>query len=159
MQTNGHIPALEILHALRHLLRGYAAHTGGRPEQRLGITSAQFTCLQVIAERDQMTQVELAHWTDVSQSALVGHLDRLEAKGLVRRERDAEDRRRIHVHATDAGREAILDAPLGFQQRVGRAISLMPGPEQEAAAGALAHMIALLNSKAVDPATPSKLQL
>lgn len=154
MKTIRRTPALEILQALRHIQMRNTADAGFI-EQRLGLSSAQFTCLQVIAERDQVTQVELEHWAAVSPSTVVGLPDRLEAKGLVRRKRDAEDRRRIHLHATDAGREAVRQVPAGPQQRVGRAIWLLPGPEQEAAAAALTHPVALLDSDVSDPAIPS----
>lgn len=154
MKITRHIPALEILQALRRIQMRNAADAGCI-EQRLGLSSAQFTCLQVIAERDQVTQVELAHRAAVSPSTAVGLLDRLEARGFVRRERDAEDRRRIHLHATDAGREAVRQVPEDPQQRVGRAISLLPGPEQEAAAAALSHLVALLDSDVSDPAIPT----
>ena len=156
VETTRHIPALDIHHALRRLLRRYATDTA-RLEHGLGVTSAQFTCLQVIAERDRVTQIELAHWADVSPSTLVGHLDRLEGKGLVRRERDPEDRRRIHLHATDAGREAVRHAPVDMQQHVGRAVSHMQGPEQAALAAALAHLVDLLDSAAREPAASSSL--
>jgi MarR family transcriptional regulator for hemolysin len=37
--------------------------------------------------------------------ALVRHIDRLEAEGLVTRTRDASDRRTIRLHLTSAGRK------------------------------------------------------
>jgi DNA-binding MarR family transcriptional regulator len=49
----------------------------------------------------------LAEALDVSQASATGIVDRMEQRGLVARDRDAQDRRIVHVALTDQGRELI----------------------------------------------------
>ena len=51
------------------------------------------------------SQAEIARYSDMGGPALVRHIDRLEADGLVTRTRDTTDRRTIRLNLTVAGRE------------------------------------------------------
>jgi MarR family transcriptional regulator for hemolysin len=58
------------------------------------------------------SQAEIARFSDMGGPALVRHIDRLEADGLVTRTRDPDDRRTLRLQLTAAGRrrfEAIRD--------------------------------------------------
>ncbi|MBV9578839.1 MAG: MarR family transcriptional regulator, partial [Chloroflexi bacterium] len=50
----------------------------------------------------------IAAWLSIQHHSAVELVDRAVARGLVRREQDAADRRRVLVHLTDDG-EALLD--------------------------------------------------
>lgn len=76
----------------------------------LGITVAQYVVLKTLWQEDGMLTSLLAKAADCDGSTMTGLLDRLEAKGLLRRERCPEDRRAVRVFITPAGRE--LEAPL-----------------------------------------------
>jgi DNA-binding MarR family transcriptional regulator len=54
---------------------------------------------------DRMTPTELTRATMLTSGAMTNRIDRLEARGLVRREADPDDRRGIRVVLTDEGRE------------------------------------------------------
>ncbi|GAB6037949.1 MarR family transcriptional regulator [Fundidesulfovibrio butyratiphilus] len=67
-----------------------------------GISSASLTVLcSLIISPEPLTQRQLAAEVNVEASTLVHILDRLQAKGLVRREAVAGDRRMRHVVLTD----------------------------------------------------------
>jgi MarR family transcriptional regulator, transcriptional regulator for hemolysin len=53
------------------------------------------------------SQAEIARYSDMGSPALVRHIDRLEADGLVVRTRDKEDRRTIRLNLTPKGREHL----------------------------------------------------
>jgi DNA-binding MarR family transcriptional regulator len=53
-----------------------------------------------------LAQYEIADRLDVDRSQVVGFVDRLERGGLVVRNRDPNDRRRLLVSITDEGRAA-----------------------------------------------------
>jgi DNA-binding MarR family transcriptional regulator len=65
--------------------------------------------------RMRTSEVEAA--TSVTAGAVSQRLDRLEARGLVRRERDHDDKRVIHVRLTKKGRELIDGVVAGLMER------------------------------------------
>src|SRR5512139_2902665 len=75
------------------------------------LTWSQFAVLEALYHLGPLTQGEVSAKVLRSGSNMTTVIDNLERDGLVRRERDAEDRRVIHVHLTDAGSgkvEAVL---------------------------------------------------
>jgi MarR family 2-MHQ and catechol resistance regulon transcriptional repressor len=75
------------------------------------ITVSQFAVLEALFHLGSMTQGEVSTKVLKSGSNMTTVIDNLERDGLVRRERDAKDRRVIHVHLTEAGKSK-LDAVL-----------------------------------------------
>ena len=57
-----------------------------------------------------LTASELAAASDLSGGAMTNRIDRLEARGLVRRLADETDRRIVNVRLTGAGKKLIDDA-------------------------------------------------
>ena len=75
------------------------------------LTWSQFAVLEALYHLGHMTQGEISAKVLKSGSNMTTVIDNLERDGLVRRERDATDRRVIHVHLTEAGSgkiEAVL---------------------------------------------------
>jgi len=69
-----------------------------------GVTTEQFAVLQRLAERDGVSQKELAARVEKDQTNVTRILDQLERKRLVVRERSEEDRRSFVLRITDQGR-------------------------------------------------------
>ena len=67
------------------------------------ITPSQFAVLEALYHLGSLTQGEVSTKVLKSGSNMTTVIDNLERDGLVRRERDAKDRRVIHVHLTEAG--------------------------------------------------------
>ena len=63
-----------------------------------------------------MTQRELADACLMDVTTMSRTLDRLEEKGLIRRERDPQSRRAYRVGLTDAGRETAEKVDAGFAE-------------------------------------------
>jgi DNA-binding MarR family transcriptional regulator len=78
---------------------------GNAVAARLGINPTDVECLGVIAAGD-VTAGDLARATGLTTGAITGVIDRLEKAGLARRERDRNDRRKVYVRMTPAGRTA-----------------------------------------------------
>ena len=68
-----------------------------------GLTHAQWVPLLKIYMGEASTVAELARETQVDVGAMTRTLDRLEAKGLVRRVRSREDRRVVNIELTEEG--------------------------------------------------------
>jgi len=68
--------------------------------RKLGLTRAQWWVLTHLYRSNGVSQTELAETLEIEKPTLGRLLDRLEAKGWVRREHDASDRRVWRVHLT-----------------------------------------------------------
>ena len=69
-----------------------------RRVRNLGLTRSQWWVLNHLFRHPGVTQSELAAILEIERATLGRLLDRLEAKGWVRREHDARDRRAWRVH-------------------------------------------------------------
>jgi DNA-binding MarR family transcriptional regulator len=71
---------------------------------RFGLTGMQFAVLKNLADGAARTAADLCRSMHYDTGAMTRILDRLEQKGLMRRERCREDRRVVFLHMTAAGR-------------------------------------------------------
>ncbi|MFC3174652.1 MarR family winged helix-turn-helix transcriptional regulator [Novosphingobium bradum] len=69
----------------------------------LGVTREQWLALATLARHEGTNQVHFAQIMEMDAIGLCRLVDRLEAAGLVRRERDAADRRARRLYLTQAG--------------------------------------------------------
>ena len=93
------------LKVLRPLVEAYLAfwRTDSRHIRTLRVTPSQFDVIATLGDTDGMTCSELSRRTLVTKGTLTGVLDRLMAKGLIRRDDVKDDRRRIRVRLTEKG--------------------------------------------------------
>ncbi len=71
------------------------------------LSGSQFGTLEMLYHLGPLTQKDIGQKLLVSKSNVVTVIDKLEARGFVKRQRSLEDRRCVFVHLTDAGREKI----------------------------------------------------
>jgi DNA-binding MarR family transcriptional regulator len=64
----------------------------------IGLHETDQECLDLLDWAEPLTAGEIAGHLGLTSGAVTGLIDRLEAGGWVRRERDAADRRRVFVH-------------------------------------------------------------
>jgi DNA-binding MarR family transcriptional regulator len=69
-----------------------------------GILTAQWSVLRILWDIEGLTQVELAERMRVEKASLTGVLDAMERRGLIIRERNTDDRRKINITLTAQGR-------------------------------------------------------
>jgi DNA-binding MarR family transcriptional regulator len=62
-----------------------------------GISGSDLDCMDVVNLEGRVTAGRLAEVTGLTTGAITGVIDRLEKAGLVRRERDATDRRKVFI--------------------------------------------------------------
>lgn len=121
--------APRALAALRRLIRALDLHSR-QLAVRSHVTGPQLVCLAALAQETTLTATELARRVHLSPSTVVRILDRLEARALVSRQRSAEDRRRVLVSATPAGRELALLGPDSEQHPVRQALLDLPAEDR-----------------------------
>jgi MarR family transcriptional regulator, 2-MHQ and catechol-resistance regulon repressor len=95
------------------------------------LTYSQFAVLEALYHLGPMTQGEVSQKVLKSGSNMTTVIDNLERDGLVRRERDANDRRVIHVHLTEAGSSKLEAILPGHVAALVEEFSVLSASEQE----------------------------
>lgn len=95
------------------------------------LTSSQFAVLEALYHLGSLTQGEISQKVLKSGSNMTTVIDNLERDGLVRRERDANDRRVIHVHLTEAGENKVEAVLPGHIAALVEELSVLSATEQE----------------------------
>jgi MarR family transcriptional regulator, organic hydroperoxide resistance regulator len=120
----------------------------------LGLTHPQYLVMLALWQHGSLSVKELSRLLQLDPGTLSPLLKRLEAAGLVRRERNPEDQRNLALTLTDAGRRLRAEAeeiPAGIVERLG-----MPVDELLSLHGALTRVIAASQQSltAQDPDVP-----
>ena len=74
---------------------------------RFGLSGMQFAVLKYLGDGAARTAADLCRFMHYDTGAMTRILDRLEQKGLLRRERCREDRRVVFLHMTPHGRAQL----------------------------------------------------
>jgi MarR family transcriptional regulator, 2-MHQ and catechol-resistance regulon repressor len=112
---------LVLWKAMRSLEAHAMRNIGG-----FGMGQSDFGVLEALLHRGPLSVKQIGAKVLLTSGSMTAAVDRLEARGLVTRQDDAEDRRSRIIHLTDAGREliervfaehreAMEDAVAGFQ--------------------------------------------
>lgn len=102
LQTTAKEPFLAVLRELAQAYHAFSAYSAAHIRQ-LGLTPAQFDVIATLGNTQGMPLSELAQKTLITKGTLTGIIDRLEGKGLVRREVPVGDRRSFLAVLTPAG--------------------------------------------------------
>ena len=142
---------LRVLSAMRriiHCVDLYSRELAAKTR----ITAPQLVCLITLAEQGPMTATTISREVFLSPSTVVGIIDRLEEKGLVKRERMSKDRRVVTVTISEEGRTVVDNAPSPLQSRLTEALGALPVPEQIAIAKSLERVVNLMEAQDIDAA-------
>lgn len=140
-----------MLRALRRIIRAVDLHSRKLFQQHQ-ITGPQLICLLAIGESEPVTQSLIARQIHLSLSTVNGILDRLESRGLVRRERSVEDRRLVRLTLTGPGRALVASAPSPLQDTLAQALNELPEIEQATLAASLDRIVELMEVGHLDAA-------
>ena len=77
---------------------------------KIGVTEQQWRGMRVLDERGRMDPKEIAEAACLLNPSLTRIMQLLEKKGLIARKGNPEDRRRVHVEITAAGRDMLVAA-------------------------------------------------
>jgi DNA-binding MarR family transcriptional regulator len=116
-----------LLNDVARMLR----HAYDRRVRSLGLTRSQWWVLNQLYRNPGINQSELADILEIRKPTLGRLLDRMEAKGWVRREHDAADRRAWRVHLTDAVQPAMRELRAAAAQLRRDALAGLSAAERE----------------------------
>jgi MarR family transcriptional regulator, 2-MHQ and catechol-resistance regulon repressor len=134
--------ALDVFIKLMRAADSVAARTGCAIAAA-GLTPSQFGALETLYHLGPLMVSQLAEKHLKSPNNFTTVIDNLERQGLVRRERDQQDRRVVRVHLTDAGRDRVAHALLPFVQSVVATMQPLTADEQHQ----LAHLLRRLGKQ------------
>lgn len=140
---------VRILEAVRRIIRAVDLHS----RKLLGewnLTTPQLVALLHIVKHGPTTVSAISKGIHLSASTIVGILDRLEARGLVERERGTADRRQVFLTASDKGRQVAADAPSPLQEELANALRTLPAEEQAAIAKSLERIVDIMELGHID---------
>ena len=97
---------------LMRRIMGVIAQEVEREMEPFGLTDAQWKPLLRLYLRQANTVAELARCCELDAGSMTRLLDRVEAKGLLRRVRSSEDRRVVNIELTPDGLAAAAQIPV-----------------------------------------------
>ena len=115
-----------------------------RMAQTLGVTGPQRLVIRLVGQKPNQTASELSTMLGKHPSTLTGVLARLEERGLILREADAEDRRRARFKLTAAGKRIDRDRAGTVEAAVRRALSRCETGEIQHTLGVIERLAAEL---------------
>ena len=108
---------------------------------RFGLSGMQFAVLKHIGEGSARTAADLCRFMQYDTGAMTRILDRLEHKGLMRRERSREDRRAVVLRLAPSGRTQMPRLSAAARRVLEAHLAGFSNTEIEALKSYLARMI------------------
>ncbi len=107
--------ANEVLVTLRQITRALDLYSQSLVK-KIGLTGPQLFIVKELALNEDITPGTLAKYMSISQATITSMIDRLEAKGYVRRQRDVFDRRKVKIVLLEPGKEVLKKNPSLLQE-------------------------------------------
>ena len=101
-------PVVALVRALSQAYQAFATYDA-KHLRGYGLTQSQADVIFTLGNTTGMSCKELGQHTLITKGTLTGVLDRLEKKGLTRRQPSRRDRRVIHVSRTSKGQRMFED--------------------------------------------------
>lgn len=141
----------EVLRSLRRIFHAVDRHSR-RLARVHGLTEPQAICLNAVNRAGEVNPGQLARTVSLSPPTVTGILDRLERRGLIRRERAARDKRQVVVCLTDDGRSLLDNSPPPLQERFTRRLTELSASRQRQIARSLNEVVRLMEAEDIDAA-------
>ena len=135
--------------ALRRIIRAIDLHSRLLVQQH-GITGPQLIVLREIAATGSISAGDLAKRVSLSKGTVSGILERLEKRGLVVRQRSSDDRRQVHIQATDQGIAMLGSAPSPLQDQFVRKFSKLQDWEQSLILSSVQRIVCMMEAEDID---------
>ncbi len=138
-----------VLVAIRRIVHAVDRHSK-TVEKAAGLTLPQFVVLAAVRTQGEVTSARLSAAVSLSPATVTLILDNLEARGLIERYRNLEDRRIVHSRLTPRGAEVLDKAPGFLRERFVQRFARLTPARQEAMLGTLEEVAEMMSA----PATP-----
>lgn len=147
----------ELLIALRKVIRAIDLHSK-HLNKTSGLTSPQLLIMLEIDKAPGINSSQVAKNVNLSAATVTNILDRLENKSLVSRVRDTQDKRKVGLFLTDAGKALLLNAPQALQEHFINKFSSLAQWEQSQLLSSMERLSEMMNADEIDAAPLLELQ-
>ena len=140
----------QVIVALRRVIRAVDLHSRTLVESH-GLTGPQALILKALQD-GSLPAGELATRVSLSQGTVTDILNRLEKRGLISRNRDTEDRRRVLVETTDEALSLLERSPPLLQESFAERFNNLQDWEQTQLLASLQRIAAMMDAEDIDAA-------
>lgn len=140
----------EIIDDIRRIFQ-ILAEQSRRVEHETNLTGPQLWVVKLLKETSPMKVSDLARRMYLHPATMVGLLDRLEAKGLLKRTRSEKDRRVVHIDLTDQGHEMEINSPEVVQNLLVKGLEALSERKLQTISGSLGEIVTLLGVQNMPP--------
>ncbi len=126
--------AVQLFTAAERRLRGWSQRTGE------SLSYGHLRALFVLMAEREATAGRLAREAELNPASVTAMVDQLEARGLVQRRRDDQDRRVCRVSLTDEGRSEVAEKEARWSRRLAEAFADTSDRDLEAASRVLERL-------------------
>ena len=141
----------EVLTSLRRIIRATDIHSR-RLGKQTGLTTPQLVVMRAIASKGSATVTGISREVSLSQATVTNILNRLEANGLVRKERGTRDKRQVNVSLTEKGSNLEAHAPEPIQEEFVARFGELEAWEQHLIVSSLARVASMMDAEDLDAA-------
>jgi DNA-binding MarR family transcriptional regulator len=139
----------DCMQSLRQIVKALEDYSLG-VEKKFGLTGPQLWALWELGRSGPCALKDLAEKMKLDSSTVVGVVDRLVFKGLVLRNPDPQDRRRISIVPTAKGEQILVAAPHPAQGHLLAGLEGMDRGRVENLHNALTTLVGVLGAEQVD---------
>lgn len=139
----------EVLRALRRVIQATDLHSK-HLSKTAGLTAPQLLVLQNLSTPEQITIGEIARAISLSQATVTTIVSRLESRNYLVRKKSADDRRKVYVEITPAGREILGNAPRPLQEKFVQKFSNLEDWEKTMILSSLQRVAKMMDASDID---------
>ena len=120
-------------------------------EHETSLTGPQLWVVKILKETAPLKVSDLARRMYLHPATMVGLLDRLEAKGLLKRTRSEKDRRVVYINLTEQGCELEINSPEVVQNLLVKGLETLTGQKLKMISDGLGEVVNILGARDATP--------
>lgn len=138
-----------VLVALRQIIQAIDLNSK-QLIKRVGLTGPQLVILQYISAVEEISVGEVAKNVSLSQGTVTGILERMEKRGLVVRQKDRYDKRRVLVRITESGKKLLKKAPPVMEESFLKKFNQLQNWEKTMILSALQRLVFMMDARGLN---------
>lgn len=141
----------EVLIALRQIIRATDLHSR-KLLKECGLTIPQAVVLRAVQDLGNVTVRRISSHVSLSQATVTTILNRMEQRGLVRRQRNTQDKRVVNVTLTESGETMLVNSPMLLHESFVKRFEGLEPWEQTLILSSLQRVAVMMEAEEIDAA-------